>query len=326
MEIIFHVESPMKRPLFRIISSSTLLWILALAWPATADVIEWANSSEVGQLSKPYDDETASFTVNTSTNGVTFTLDHRHTTSGMDSASQWAINRWPEAPNFSPDSGNFHIVSNGDNDIVLGLYGFYGDDGFTANTPADEITIPQEGDSVAYSLSLGFDTPVSDLQFEINNINALTKPTGFNSSDELLIEAFVGGSGTASPNYLRDGSGYVRDGDVLGGNWFNRIGLFNEPPYETADQHVTSEGSVLLRFETPVDLVTLTLTNVAENAPEPFQPGFDDPDTPNTEERLQTWAFSVGDLHFTTIPEPSSTLLALSGALLLMFRRSKRGC
>lgn len=285
-----------------------------------ADVIQWAGSQ--GTLGKAFDDSTDSFTVSTSTNAVTFQLEHNSTSSGMDSASQWSINRWPPPPSFT--EGNFNVVTNANNDIVLGLYGFYGENGFTASTPPNEITIPVEGDTVSYTLSIGFEAPVSTLSFDMNGINALTKTTGFNSQDFMLVEAFLGTSAAGSPQYSNEGPGFVRQGDELIGDWFNRIGLDNPEPYDLADQHVTDEGSVTLTFTDPVDRVDLTMTNVAKNEVGPFSPGFDEPATPDTEERLQTWAYSVGDLTFTTIPEPSTTLLAGLSLFLLGFRRRRR--
>lgn len=300
---------------------------------ASADVIQWADRQ--GTLDKGFDNESASFSVDTATNALTFQLDHNGTTSGMDSASQWSINRWPPSPDFSPANGDFNLVSNANNDIVLGLNGFYGENGFDANTPPAEVTVPQIGDSVTYTLSLQFETPVTTLGFQINNINALSKVTNFNSRDSLAVAAFLGGDAVASPTYSDQGSGIIISGDQLDGDWDNRIGLNNPSPYDVADQHVTDEGSVNLEFGEAVDRVTLTLTNIAEDNASPvtqeeidggvgvFSPGFDDDFTPDTEERLQSWAFSVGDVTFTTIPEPSSmALLGLSS--LIFFRRNRR--
>lgn len=299
---------------------------------AAADVIQWADSQ--GTLDKGFDNESASFTIDTSTNALTVQLDHNNTSSGMDSASQWVINRWPPSPDFNPANGEFNVVSNANNDVVLGLYGFYGENGFDASTPASEVTVPQIGDSVTYTLSLEFAVPVTTLGFQINNINALSKVTNFNSRDSLTVAGFLGADATASPTYSDQGSGITRTGDQLEGDWDNRIGLNNPSPYDVADQHVTDEGSVNLEFGEAVDRVTLTLTNIAEDNSTPvtqeeidggvgiFSPGFDDDGTPDVEERLQTWSFSVGDVTFTTIPEPSS--MALLGMSSLLFFRRKR--
>jgi hypothetical protein len=298
---------------------------------AFGDVIQWADRQDT--LGKGFDNDTASFSVDTSTNAVTFQLEHNGTTSGMDSASQWVINRWPPEPDFNPADGEFNVTTNGNNDIVLGAYGFYGENGFDSSTPPAEVTVPQIGDSVTYTLSLQFATPVSTLGFQFNNMNALSKVTNFNSRDTLVVAGFLGSATTASPTYSNEGAGFIRTGDTLDGDWDNRIGLNNPSPYDIADQHVTNEGSVNLEFTSPVDLVTLTLTNTAEDNSTPinaeeqaggvgvFSPGFDDPGTPDSEERLQTWSFSVGDLTFTTIPEPSSVALLGMGALLLFRRR-----
>lgn len=296
-----------------------LCLVFALALPmAQADVIRWAETDERGQLAKPFDDRSAGFVIDTASNSVTFTLDHRNTTGGMVSASQWTVNRWPE-PAYEPETGDFNVVTNGNNDVVLSMYGYYGENG------ADDIsTVPRVGDSTTYQLSLDFAQSVSQLEFEVNGINALTKSTGFNSRDTLVVEGFLGNSAVPEPDFLAEGTGFVRDGNVLDGDWLNRIGLDNEPPYDLADQHITSEGSLRLRFDGPVDRVFLTLSNTAENPIDTFAPGFDDPNTPDTEERWQTWAFSVGDLSFHTIPEPSTAAFFLSAVLALATRRSRR--
>ena len=312
--------------------SVALIGIASLS-TGLGDVIQWSDRQNT--LGKGFDDNTASFAIDTATNAVTFQVEHNSTSSGMDSASQWVINRWPPEPDFNPANGEFNVTTNANNDVVLGLYGFYGENGFDSNTPANEITIPTIGDSVSYTLSLSFATPVTTLDFQINNINALSKVTNFNSKDSLLVAAFLGGADAASPTYSNEGTGIDRTGDLLVGDWDNRIGLNNPAPYDVADQHVTNEGSVNLSFTSPVDRVTLTLTNIAEDNATPitaeeiaggvgtFSPGFDDASTPDVEERLQTWSFSVGDLSFTTIPEPSSmALLGFSGLLLFRRRRS----
>lgn len=138
-----------------------------------------------------------------------------------------------------------------------------------------------------------------------------------------MVEAFLGDSMTGLPGVLEEGTGFTRDGNRLDGDWFNRIGLSNDPPWDIADQHVTSEGSIRLRFDDPVDRVALTLTNTAENPTGTFQTGFDDPDTPDTQEQWQTWAFSVGDLQFTTIPEPHAATFLMIALLALTTRRNR---
>lgn len=75
----------------------------------------------------------------------------------MDTASQWGINRWPTPPAFKPDSGDSNIVTNAQNNVVLGMWGYYGDNGSHAN-PSDR-TIPQIGDSTSYRITLDFGSP-----------------------------------------------------------------------------------------------------------------------------------------------------------------------
>ncbi len=316
----------MSHPRFRLSLLAAVLGATAgMSSTSPADVIEWANGGdEILNIFKPYDDSTASFTVDTVTNGVTFTLGHQSTSSGMDSASQWNINRWPVAPLFHESTGNFQISTNENNDVVLGLYGFYGDNGFDGTTPPNEITQPQIGDAVSYTLSLDFDTPVRELGFEVNGINALGKSNGFNSNDALLVEAFLGDTPAASPSYSSEGPGFIRTGDLLEGNWDHQIGLANDPPYVEATHHVTNEGSVRIEFSEPVDRVDLTLTNTAEFPNGTFLSGFDSPNTPDTQESLQTWSFSVGDVGFTTIPEPSTASFLLGAGMLFLLRRTRK--
>ena len=132
----------------------------------------------------------------------------------------------------------------------------------------------------------------------------------------------MGGTDAGSPDCTNEGTGYIRNIDELVGDWDNRIGLNNPATHDIADQHVTDEGSVNLTFTDPVDLVTLTITNVAANQIDAalFE-NFNDGSTAN--QALQTWAFSVGDVSFTTIPEPSSVAL-LGLGLLLGLRRQRR--
>ena len=198
------------------------------------DVIRWADRQDT--LGKGGDNDTAAFSVDSSTNAVTFQLDHNGTTSGMDSASQWVITRWPPEPDFNAANGEFNVTTNANNDVVLGAYGFYGENGFTSSTPTGEITIPIIGDTVTYTLSLQFATPVSTLGFQINNINALSKVTNFNSRDTMVVAGFLGSDSMASPTYSDEGAGFLRTGDTLDGDWDNRIGLNNPSPYDLAQR------------------------------------------------------------------------------------------
>ncbi len=295
-----------------------------------ADVIEWDPLQGSPDVSKGFDRDSASFELDTESNAVTFELSHEGTTSNMDSASVWAVNRWPAPPaeivnvnGVDQFVGDFNVVSNANNDVVLGLAGFYGEFG-----PSGVNTEAAEGDSTIYKLTLTFDVPVIGLDFQVIGINALAKENGFNSNDLFTIEAFLGRDAAASPTYSNEGAGFIRSGDELVGDWDNRIGTAPSDPngfdLEGQAQHISDAGAVQLNFGEAVDSVALTLTSVAESI-RPDENGNYPTDRPRQyssgSNGLQTWAFSVGDLSFTTIPEPSSALLLGLGCLLTLRRR-----
>lgn len=273
---------------------------------AAADTVTWGTYR--GLVSKSYDESPAAFQITTDSNAVVLSLQQVEESTSMFGASQWGVDRWPGAPPF--DGNQFNIVTNASNDIVLGLWGFYGEDGFGANTT------PMLGDFTTHRLSIIFAQPVTDLAFQINTINALIKSTGFNSNDILTISAFLGSNAVASPTYSNEGTAYTRNGDVLTGDFANRM------PEADPGQHTSNGGSLTVNFGAALDRIELTLKNIVDHEdPSMVQPGFDDPNSAQVE-GLQTWAFSVNNLSFHTIPEPSSGLLSLV-AFSLLFRRRK---
>ncbi|MFT4640674.1 MAG: hypothetical protein ACI8T1_004004 [Verrucomicrobiales bacterium] len=82
----------------------------------------------------------------------------------MQSASQWTADRWPPEPDFDPANGDFNVVSNANNDIALGITGFYGEFG------SGDGSTQTIGDSVSYTLTIGLDTAVTGLAVQLNNI------------------------------------------------------------------------------------------------------------------------------------------------------------
>jgi len=176
-------------------------------------------------VSKGSNRDTASFHIETFSNGVTFELNHVGTTERVDSASSWALNRWPAPPAEIVNVNgrdqfvrNFNVVPNAANDMVLGFSGFYGEFG-----PNGVNKVAEEGDSTAYELNQSFDVPVVDLGFDVIGINALVKESGFNSNDIFSVEPFLGND-VATPTYADEGKGFIRNGDELVVDWNNRIG------------------------------------------------------------------------------------------------------
>ncbi len=288
---------------------------------AMADGIRWADSPDRGQLNKGFDDRTVSLTVDTQTNGVT-----------SSSIITTRPAEWIRPLGGESTVGPPHPLSSLTAVIPISspMLRTTWSSECGATTATTEVTrIPRTARFPRLAIQRPIASPwisgapASDLEFQINGINALTKPVAFNSNDSLMVEAFLGDSMTGLPGVFEEGTGFTRDGNRLDGDWFNRIGLSNDPPWDIADQHVTSEGSIRLRFDDPVDRVALTLTNTAENPTGTFQTGFDDPDTPDTQEQWQTWAFSVGDLQFTTIPEPHAATFLMIALLALTTRRNR---
>lgn len=283
---------------------------------AMADSIVWADYQ--GQAPpKAFDSSPATYEITTDSNAVTFELSHQAVTSDMFTFSQWVIDRWP---GLGGAVGNdFNVMSNANNDVTFTVYGYYGEDG------AGPQTVPSLGDSDSYRFTIDFAQPVSDLNFQVNSVNALIKTTGFNSQDFLTIKGFLNGSEVSAPSIaplaVPAERAFTIEGETLVGDFDHLI--------TTVDpgQHVSDLGSLGVSFLGAVDSVELTMVNVATNpsAPE-FSPGF----APGDGSVLQTWAFSVGDVNFTTgavvVPEPSSVLLLLlAGGCLGMRRRRKGG-
>lgn len=228
-----------------------------------------------GTLSKEaYDDSTVTFTAPADDDSVnaTFTLAGLGTTGDKFSYSKWEIDRWGDPTGVLTPPGSWQVTSNSFNDVVLGLWGYWGTDG-SAGAPPTEI-----GDETGYSLKIAFDKPVSELEFQLNTINALLSG-GFNSVDELTVTSSLGGTAQPAPTFSNEGPGFTRVGNVLTGDFASQIG--------GGFQNVTDEGSAVLRFPGAVDEIVITLVNKADHPqPAQFQGG------------PQTWSFSIGDLSF----------------------------
>lgn len=276
---------------------------------AQGDAVDWDNHR--GELSKNYDNGTASYMLATDTNTLTFQLAHQGATGGLFSFSQWRIDNWPMEERPDPD---YNTVANANNDVALSLYGYYGEDG------AGGVTLPAYGDSDSYSLTIGFETPVESLVFDVNSINALAKSSGFNSQDILTIRGRLNGEFVDAPSFLPlagEDQAYIISGHTLIGDFDHPLAFYEGAP----GHHVTDSGSVRVAFSSRVDAIELVMRSVAIHPdPEAFLPGY----APGDGSVLQVWAFSLGDLSFTTVPEPATgTIVALAaGALALKRRRT----
>ena len=78
--------------------------------------------------------------------------------------------------------GSWQMVSNSQNDVVLGLWGYWGGGGVPVAA----------GDQTSYQLTITFDETVSNLDFALCGINALVKETdGFKSFDILTVSSYL---------------------------------------------------------------------------------------------------------------------------------------
>ncbi len=254
-----------------------LLTSILLTSVSFADSLDWDNWKRT--LDKPgFNSNPATFS-RASTSGeitVAFDIEHLGTTSPLFSYSKWEIDKWGD------DGSTFQVVTNANNDVVLGLWGYWGWDGLDT-TPKVEI-----GDTTSYKVTMRFSEPVQDLQFQMNGINGFIKPSdGFNSRDILTISGLHDGASAASPLFSNPGIGFTINGNVLTGDYLNQIGG------GLSGQHVTDDGSVNLTFTEPVDEVVFSLVNEA---------GHFDPQ--QFVDELQTWSFSIGDLSFSKVMDP----------------------
>lgn len=240
--------------------------------PGVATEIVWAPRQ--GQLIKPgFNNGPATYQAGSTEGGVTATFDLTHVATSNDrfSYSQWEIHRWGDPQSLALPLGSWQTVSNGSNDIVLGLWGYWGGD--------SPLAI---GDQTEYQLAITFDQPVRNLNFALNGINALIKEVdGFNSFDILTLTSFLGSTPQGAPTYSQEGNAFIRVGNTFTGDFTNQIsGVYG-------GQHVSDAGSVRVRFQETIDKVVLNLVNrAAHPIPTSFQSG------------QQTWSFSLGDLSF----------------------------
>ncbi len=258
-----------------------LIGSLLVAGVCSGDSISWAPLK--GTLEKEAFDAstvTASFPSESGGNAVTLTLRHGGTAEGLYTYSKWEIDRWGDPTGEHFAEGSWQVVSNEVNDVVLGLWGYWGWTGL----PGDPRTAPN--DETDYELTLTFDRPAHALSVPLNGINGFLKPeNGYNSRDELLVKGYLDDVLQAGPVFDSVGPAVHVDGKRLLGNFGHQI---NHP---VSGQHTSDDGSVMVRFEEPVDRVVLTLSNVATH---PVAAQFQD--------ESQTWSYSIGELVFENAP------------------------
>jgi len=255
-----------------------------------ADLIRWSDFQ--GDLSPlEYSSATKTYQRPTTSNSLSFTLEHLGTTGGMFSYSDWVVERWPNLPNSLPIvSPQNETSANAANDVAFSCFGYFGEDG------AFPLTLPTNGDFDRYKLTLQFQSPVINLRFDVNSINALIKSSGFNSQDVFTIRGYLNGNLVNNPQFvprLPSSPAFTIAGDTLTGN-FNHPLTSNPPDPGT---HVTDTGTVNVFFTELMDRVEITLKNIASNpVPQNFQSGF----VVGNGGIVQTWSMSVGDISFDT--------------------------
>lgn len=287
--VMLTIVSEARHPTPSLLQDAQQNWSLSLgdlnfepAAVGTRSQINWLPRR--GTLDKPgYDKAPASYQATSQDGAATVTLNLAHvsTTGDKFSYSKWEIDRWGDPSGLFTPPGSWQVVSNGANDVVLGLWGYWGTDG-SAGAPA-----LVQGDKTTYRLTMTFNKPVTDLRFPLNGINALLSG-GFNSFDTMTVTSFLGTAAQPAPTFTDKGPGMTQSGNVLTGNYAVQIG--------GGFQNVTDEGSVSLRFPGAVDKVVLTLVNEAKHpTPAQFQAG------------MQNWSFSIGDMSF--LPGVSTQVL-----------------
>lgn len=253
--------------------------------PGVKSQIEWA--SRQGQLTKPgFVNTSANYQTSSSDGGVTasFQLDHLGTTGNKFSYSKWEINRWGDPNGVFTAPGSWQMVSNSLNDVVFGIWGYWGTENIGSTTA---VAI---GDQTSYRLTINFSRTVEDLGFFLNGLNALIKPeSGFNSQDILTVESYLGTVAQGNPAYSQAGNAFTRSGDTFTGDYAVQINN------GFSGQHISDQGSVKVKFSQPVDRVVLTLVNRAGHlTPSQFQGG------------QQTFSYSLGGLDFRYASQSSS--------------------
>jgi hypothetical protein len=106
-----------------------------------ADLIRWSDFQ--GDLSPmEYSSATKTYQRPTTSNSLSFTLEHLGTTGGMFSYSDWVVERWPNLPNSLPIvSPQNETSANAANDVAFSCFGYYGEDGAIPLTlPTTEIS------------------------------------------------------------------------------------------------------------------------------------------------------------------------------------------
>src|SRR5690606_2393065 len=135
---------------------------------ASADGVQWqAHQGEL--LKEGFTSSPAGYDL-TSDDGqvaVSLRLTPLGTAPGLFSYSKWEIDRWGDPAGAILPKGSWHVSSNSSNDVVLGLWGYWG---WTGEVGAARI---KPGDETGYQLSVRFDRPVEGLSFSLHGVNAV---------------------------------------------------------------------------------------------------------------------------------------------------------
>ena len=252
--------------------SAVALGVL-LSEASALDSVSWAGKR--GILAKEgFTTDTGRYLVHSDSgaNQVTLTLSHASTSRNMFSYSKWEIDRWGDPEGIWAEPGAWQVVSNAANDVVFGIWGYWGWDG-AAGSPHLVAN-----DSTSYDLTLTFNRPVSELTIPLHGLNALFVPGSSNTTDELTAQAFLSETPLAAMSLGSLGQGLVRQGSGIAGNMSRPFG---------ASQSYYDEGSMVLRSNEKLDRVVLRFTNRAFT-----------PSPGNFANGQQAWSFSLGRLSF----------------------------
>lgn len=245
----------------------------------TQTMIDW-DPLRTTLFKEPFDNEPGSYSVASQDGEVTatFEIEHLGTTDDKFGYWKWEIDRWGDPDGLStPEPGAWQIVTNEANDVVFGVWGYWGTDGSAGSPP---VAI---GDETSYQVSITFDKPVKNLDFDLGGINGFLKPIdGFNSQDIMTIATSLGGVSQGAATYSNEGDAFTREGNVLTGDYGSQIvGVYG-------GQHVSDQGVISIHLADTIDRVDLTLINRAGH-----------PDPAQYQDGLQTFSFSISDLVFT---------------------------
>jgi hypothetical protein len=220
-----------------------------LSQASALDTVTWENKQRIlGKAGFTRDKAEYLVLSNSGGNQVRLTLSHVSTSRNLFSFSKREVDRWGDPEGVLAQPGAWQVVSNGANDVVLGVWGYWGWGG-AAGSPH-----LVSNESTSYEPGLTFERPVTDLSLSLHGLNALLAPGSSNMKDELTAQAFFKAAPVAGVSFETLGQGMVRQGNGVSGNVSKPFG---------ASKNYFDEGSVVLRFNEKTDKVVLRFTNRA---------------------------------------------------------------